>query len=67
LETLGDAGESNRLVGKKPSQPGYEEDAVGTQQSKVGEGETIQACQVNSSKSDEVLGWFLTGESRLQS
>ena len=54
-------------MGKKPSQPGYEEDAVGTQQSKVGEGETIQACQVNSSKSDEVLGWFLTGESRLQS
>ena len=50
METLGDAGENNRLVGKKPSQLGQEEDAVGRQQSKVGEEETIQACQVNSSK-----------------
>ena len=43
METLGDAGENNRLVGKKPSQLGEEEDAVGRQQNKVGEEETIQA------------------------
>ena len=43
METLGDAGENNMLVGRKPSQLGGEEDAVGRQQNKVGEEETIQA------------------------
>ena len=31
------------LVGRKPSQLGEEEDAVGRQQNKVGEEETMQA------------------------
>ena len=42
METLGDAGEDTKLGGRKPSQLGEEEDAVGRQQNKVEEEGTTQ-------------------------
>ena len=43
METLGDAGENNMRLDRKPSHLGKEDDAMGRQQNKVEEEETIQA------------------------